>query len=56
MMRVFDRSCETVESAGGGAARRWRAALRPSGHRKIHPRQDQGDLRNFNISVGVTDA
>ena len=22
-MKVFDRSCETVESAGGGAARRW---------------------------------
>jgi hypothetical protein len=33
-----------------------RAALRPPGHRGLHPRQGQGDLKNFNVSVGVTDA
>jgi ribonucleoside-diphosphate reductase alpha chain len=39
-MRVFDRSCETVESAGSPPRRAdGRAALRPPGHRGIHPRQ-----------------
>jgi ribonucleoside-diphosphate reductase alpha chain len=33
-----------------------RAALRPSGHRALHPREGSGELTNFNISVGVTDA
>ena len=39
-MRVFDRSCETVESAGGAPRRAdGRAALRPPRHRGVHPRQ-----------------
>ena len=38
-MRVFDRSCETVESAGSPRRADGRAALRPPGHRGIHPRQ-----------------
>ena len=47
----------------GGVGRRaprradGRAALRPSRHRGLHPRQGPGrPRRNFNISVGVTDA
>ena len=49
---VFDRSCETVRSPVRRGAN-GRAALRPSGHRGIHPRpKDHGDL---NISIGVTD-
>ena len=39
-MRVFDHSCETVESAGSAPRRAdGRAALRPPGHRALHPRQ-----------------
>ena len=39
-MRVFDRSCETVESRRRAARRAdGRAALRPPGHRGVHPRQ-----------------
>ena len=57
-MRVFDRSCETVESRRRAARRAdGRAALRPSRHRGVHPRQGRrASSRNFNISVGVTDA